>query len=59
MEFTKEQLTKIIDAANEVITALAGENEDLSTSNNLGMVRAWDYLNDDAAPNSSAIFSTI
>lgn len=48
--FTKEQLTKIIDAANEVITALAGENEDLSTSNNLGMVRAWDYLNDDAAP---------
>lgn len=49
-EFTKEQLTKIIDAANEVITALAGENEDLSTSNNLGMVRAWDYLNDDAAP---------
>ncbi|KAF1368758.1 hypothetical protein [Yokenella regensburgei] len=48
--FTKEQLTEIIAAANEVITALADENEDLSQSNTTGMIRAYDYLNDDAAP---------
>lgn len=50
MQFTKEQLTEIIAAANEVITALADENEDLSKSDTTGMIRAWDYLNDDAAP---------
>ncbi|QIU87856.1 hypothetical protein [Yokenella regensburgei] len=50
MEFTEKQLTEIIAAANEVITALADENEDLSKSNTVGMIRAYDYLNDDAAP---------
>lgn len=50
MQFTEKQLTEIIAAANEVITALADENEDLSKSNTVGMIRAYDYLNDDAAP---------
>lgn len=50
MEFTKEQLTRIINAANEVITALDGTNPDLCKENNEGMVKAWDCLNDDAAP---------
>lgn len=49
-KFTKKQLTRIIEAANEVITALADENPDLCKENNDGMIRAWDYLNDDAAP---------
>lgn len=48
-EFTKEQLTQIIDSAEEVITALADENPDLSKENTDGMIRAWDYLNDDVA----------
>jgi hypothetical protein len=50
MQFTEKQLTEIIAAANEVITALTDENEDLSKSNTTGMMRAYDYLNDDAAP---------
>ncbi len=48
-KFTKEQLTQIIDSAEEVITALADENPDMSKENTDGMIRAWDYLNDDVA----------
>jgi hypothetical protein len=50
MEFTREQLTKIIESAEVVITALDGTNEDLHPDNNKGMVEAWDHLNDVAAP---------
>lgn len=50
MEFTREQLTEIIESAEVVITALAGTNEDLQLSNSKGMVEAWDHLNDVAAP---------
>lgn len=50
MTFTKEQLTRIIESADEVITALAGTNEDLHPSNSKGMVEAWDHLNDVTAP---------
>lgn len=48
-ELSKEYLKKIIDSADEVITALAGENPDLCKENTDGMIRAWDYLNDDVA----------
>lgn len=49
MTFTKEQLTRIIESADEVITALAGTNEDCHRESD-GMIRLWDYLNDVAAP---------
>lgn len=48
-KFTEEQLTTIIESANEVITALADENPDLCKENTDGIIRAWDYLNDDVA----------
>ncbi|WP_245004257.1 hypothetical protein [Lelliottia amnigena] len=48
-EFTKEQLTRIIESADDVITALAGTNEDCHQESD-GMIRLWDYLNDVAAP---------
>lgn len=49
-EFTKEQAQKIIDAADEVITALAGTNEDVHPDNSTKMCAAWDELNDHYAP---------
>lgn len=49
IKFTNEQLKLIIDSADEVITALADENPDLCKENTDGMIRAWDYLNDDVA----------
>lgn len=47
---TKEQAKKIIDAADEVITALAGTNEDVHPDNSTKMVRLYDDLNDYYAP---------
>ena len=49
-KLTKEQLTRIIDSANEVITALAGTNDDIHPDNSKKMCAAWDHLNDYAAP---------
>lgn len=46
---TREQAQKIIDAANEVITALAGTNEDVNPESD-NMLRLWDDLNDRYAP---------
>ncbi|AFB83841.1 MULTISPECIES: hypothetical protein [Salmonella] len=46
---TKEQAQKIIDAADEVITALAGTNEDVHPESD-NMLRLWDDLNDRYAP---------
>lgn len=43
---TKEQAQKIIDAADEVITALAGTNDDVHPDNSTKMVRFYDDLND-------------
>ncbi|EAY0301137.1 hypothetical protein ACL51_24305, partial [Salmonella enterica subsp. enterica serovar Saintpaul] len=40
---------KIIDAADEVITALAGTNEDVHPESD-NMLRLWDDLNDRYAP---------
>lgn len=46
---TREQAQKIIDAADEVITALAGTNEDVHPESD-NMLRLWDDLNDRYAP---------
>ena len=46
---TKEQAQKIIEAADEVITALAGINEDVHPESD-SMLRLWDDLNDRYAP---------
>lgn len=47
---TKEQAQKIIDAADEVITALAGTNDDVHPDNSRKMCDLWDDLNDRYAP---------
>ena len=46
---TKEQAQKIIDAADAVITALAGTNEDVHPESD-SMLHLWDDLNDRYAP---------
>lgn len=46
---TKEQAQKIIEAADEVITALAGTNEDVHPESD-NMLHLWDDLNDRYAP---------
>ncbi len=50
MEFTIEQLSKVIESADEVITALDGTNEDIHPEDSKKMCEAWDHLNDRAAP---------
>ncbi len=49
MTFTKEQLAKIIESADEVISACDGTNEDVHPESD-DMLRLWDHLNDVAAP---------
>lgn len=46
---TRGQALKIIEAADEVISALAGTNEDVHPSSD-NMLRLWDDLNDRYAP---------
>ncbi|HCJ9051644.1 TPA: hypothetical protein NV918_004072 [Escherichia coli] len=46
---TREQALKIIEAADEVISALAGTNEDVHPGSD-NMLRLWDDLNDRHAP---------
>lgn len=46
---TKEQAQKIIEAADEIITALAGTNEDVHPDSD-NMLHLWDDLNDRYAP---------
>lgn len=47
---TREQAQKIIDAADEVITALAGTNDDFHPDNSEKMCGLWDDMNDRYAP---------
>lgn len=49
MTFTKEQLTGIIESAEDVLQALAGTHEDIHPESKK-MIEAWDHLNDRAAP---------
>ncbi|EFO1267285.1 DUF551 domain-containing protein [Escherichia albertii] len=46
---TREQALKIIEVADEVISALAGTNEDVNPDSD-NMLRLWDDLNDRHAP---------
>lgn len=46
---TREQAQKIIEAADEVISALAGTNQDVHPGSD-NMLRLWDDLNDRYAP---------
>ncbi|WP_260232481.1 DUF551 domain-containing protein [Escherichia coli] len=46
---TREQALKIIEVADEVISALAGTNEDVHPGSD-NMLRLWDDLNDRYAP---------
>lgn len=46
---TREQAQKIIEAADEVISALTGTNEDVHPGSD-NMLRLWDDLNDRHAP---------
>ncbi|HDP6621841.1 DUF551 domain-containing protein [Escherichia coli] len=46
---TREQALKIIEAADEIISALAGTNEDVHPGSD-NMLRLWDDLNDRYAP---------
>ncbi|EER7647104.1 DUF551 domain-containing protein [Escherichia coli] len=46
---TREQAQKIIEAADEVISALAGTNDDVHPGSD-NMLRLWDDLNDRYAP---------
>lgn len=46
---TREQAQKIIEAADEVITALAGTHDDVHPESD-NMLRLWDDLNDRYAP---------
>ncbi len=47
---TREQAQKIIVASDEVITALAGTNEDVHPDDSKKMCELWDDLNDRHAP---------
>ncbi|MDU3683031.1 MAG: DUF550 domain-containing protein [Klebsiella pneumoniae] len=47
---TREQAQKIIVAADQVITALAGTNEDVHPDDSKKMCELWDDLNDRHAP---------
>ncbi|EDC5935341.1 DUF550 domain-containing protein [Salmonella enterica] len=47
---TREQVQKIIDAADEVITALAGTNDDVHPDNSTKMTQLYDDMNDHYAP---------
>lgn len=47
---TREQTQQIIDAADAVISALAGTNDEVHKDDTDKMVRLWDGLNDKYAP---------
>lgn len=49
-KLTREETQQIIDAADAVITALAGTNDEVHKDDTDKMVRLWDDLNDLYAP---------
>ncbi|EPG6438529.1 hypothetical protein EGH67_05820 [Klebsiella aerogenes] len=48
-QLTDQKLTKIIESAEAVISALAGHNDDVHPDDSTKMCRLWDALNDDDA----------
>ncbi|HED1541890.1 TPA: hypothetical protein R4S87_001872 [Kluyvera cryocrescens] len=49
-QLTDNRITKIIESAEAVISALAGTNDDVHPDNSTKMCQLWDMLNDDDAP---------
>lgn len=49
-KLTREQTQQIIDAADAVISALAGTNDEVHKDDTDKMIRLWDDLNDRYAP---------
>lgn len=49
-QLSREVLRKVGDAADAVISALAGENEDVHKDDSTKMCRLWDELNEKYAP---------
>ena len=49
-QLSREVLQKVVDAADAVISALKGENEDVHKDDSTKMCRLWDELNDKYAP---------
>ncbi|EPD4355884.1 hypothetical protein [Escherichia coli] len=49
-QLTDQKLTKIIESAEAVISALAGTNDDVHPDDSTQMCRLWDALNDNDAP---------
>lgn len=49
-QLTDQKLTKIIESAEAVISALAGTNDDVHPDDSTKMCRQWDALNDNDAP---------
>lgn len=47
---TTKELNDIIDAADEIITVLAGTNDDIHPDDSKKLCSAWDDLNDRYAP---------
>lgn len=50
MKMTKQSLLKVIGAVDDVISALAGTNDEVHKDETDKMVRLWDDLNDQYAP---------
>lgn len=48
-QLTDQKLTKIVESAEAVISALAGTNDDVHPDDSTKMCRLWDALNDDDA----------
>ncbi|MGR7528511.1 hypothetical protein ACU60R_04240 [Klebsiella aerogenes] len=48
-QLTDQKLTKIVESAEAVISALAGHNDDVHPDDSTKMCRLWDALNDDDA----------
>lgn len=49
-QLTDQKLTKIIESAEAVISALAGHNDDVHPDDSTKMCSLWDTLNDNDAP---------
>lgn len=46
----KKEIKTIIEVADEILTALAGKNEDVNPDDSTKMCQLWDDLNDRFAP---------
>ncbi|EOW6646201.1 hypothetical protein ACOZ0N_003155 [Cronobacter muytjensii] len=49
-EITQDRLDRIVETADEILSALAGKNEDVHPDDSKKMCQLWDELNDSLAP---------